>query len=46
MAGIRNIPAHEPVLSWPVGKDDCINALHLLSFLFRQLGKSVNIRPN
>jgi len=44
MAGVRNIPAHEPVLSWPIGKEDCIDALHLLSFLFRPLNKSVNIK--
>jgi len=44
MAGVRNIPAHEPILSWPIGKVDCIDALHLLSFLFRQLEKSVNLK--
>jgi uncharacterized protein (TIGR02391 family) len=44
MAGVRNISAHEPILSWPIGKEDCIDALHLLSFLYRQLDKSVNIK--
>lgn len=44
MAGVRNIPAHEPVLSWPISKEDCIDCLHLLSFLFRKLEKAVNIR--
>jgi uncharacterized protein (TIGR02391 family) len=44
MAGIRNISAHEPILSWPIGKEDCIDALHLLSFLFRQLDRAVNIK--
>lgn len=44
MAGVRNISAHEPILSWPIGKDDCIDALHLLSFLYRQLDKAVNIK--
>jgi len=44
MAGVRNIPAHEPILSWPIGKEDCLDALHLLSFNYRQLDKSVNIK--
>lgn len=44
MAGVRNISAHEPVLSWPIGKEDCVDILHLMSFLFRQLDKSVNIK--
>jgi uncharacterized protein (TIGR02391 family) len=43
-AGIRNITAHEPVLDWPIKKEDCIDILHLLSFLYRQLDKSVNIK--
>jgi uncharacterized protein (TIGR02391 family) len=44
MAGIRNITAHEPVLDWLINKDDCIDMLHLLSFLYRQLDKSVNLK--
>jgi uncharacterized protein (TIGR02391 family) len=44
MAGIRNVTAHEPVLDWPIKKDDCIDILHLLSFLYRQLDRSVNLR--
>jgi uncharacterized protein (TIGR02391 family) len=44
MAGIRNISAHEPVLDWPIKKEDCIDILHLLSFLYKQLDKSVNIK--
>ena len=44
MAGIRNITAHEPVLDWPIKKEDCIDILHLVSFLYRQLDKSVCLR--
>jgi uncharacterized protein (TIGR02391 family) len=44
MTGIRNVTAHEPILSWPIGKEDCIDLLHHLSFLYRQLVKSVNIK--
>jgi uncharacterized protein (TIGR02391 family) len=44
MAGIRNVTAHEPVLDWPIKKEDCLDMLHLLSFLYRQLDRSVNLR--
>jgi hypothetical protein len=41
----RNPPAHEPALDWPVKKEDCLDILSLLSFLFRQLEKAVYV-PN
>lgn len=44
MAGVRNITAHEPVLDWPITKEDCIDILHLVSFLYRILDRSVNIK--
>jgi uncharacterized protein (TIGR02391 family) len=44
MAGVRNIAAHEPVLDWPIKKEDCLDILHLVSFLYRQLDRSVNLR--
>jgi len=44
MAGIRNITAHEPVLDWPINREDCLDILHLASFLYRTLDRSVNIR--
>jgi len=44
MTGVRNIPAHEPILSWPIDKQDCIDYLHLLSLLFRKLDKSTNVK--
>ena len=43
-AGIRNISAHEPILTWPINKEDCIDILHLASYLFRKLDKAVNLR--
>jgi uncharacterized protein (TIGR02391 family) len=39
-AGIRNVQAHEPILDWPLSKEDCIDLLRLISFLFRQVDKS------
>lgn len=43
MAGIRNITAHEPVLDWPIRKEDCLDILHLASFLYRTLDRSVKV---
>src|SRR5260370_21708524 len=34
MRAARNPPAHEPALDWPVKKEDCLDILSLLSFLF------------
>ena len=44
MAGVRNVTAHEPVLDWPINKEDCIDILHMLSFLYRQLDKSICVQ--
>jgi uncharacterized protein (TIGR02391 family) len=41
MAAIRNPAAHEPAVDWPIGRDDCLDILGLLSFLFRKLDASV-----
>lgn len=40
MQAIRNPTAHEPALSWPINKQDCIDILSFISFLFRQLDKA------
>ncbi len=44
MRAARNPPAHQPALDWPVKKEDCLDILSLLSFLFRQLDKAVCVR--
>lgn len=44
MTGVRNITAHEPILDWPIKKEDCKDILHLISFLYRQLDKSVCLK--
>ena len=33
----RNPTAHEPAADWPVNKEDCLDLLSVVSFLFRQL---------
>lgn len=42
MAGVRNISAHEPILSWPINKEDRIDALH---FSGQSSWKSVLLFP-
>lgn len=40
MAAIRNPTAHEPALSFPIHKEDALDILALLSYLFRWLDKA------
>ena len=40
MRAIRNPTAHEPALDWPIDKQECLEILSLISFLFRQLDKA------
>lgn len=44
MSAIRNPTAHEPAISWPINKQDCLDILSLISFLYRQLDKAVYFR--
>jgi uncharacterized protein (TIGR02391 family) len=41
MAALRNPTAHEPALHWPIEKQDCLDMLSFVSFLFRQLDRAV-----
>ncbi|HBG69679.1 MAG: TIGR02391 family protein [Bacteroidetes bacterium GWF2_43_63] len=41
MSAIRNPTAHEPAITWPIDKQDCLDILSLISFLYRQLDKAV-----
>lgn len=41
MSAIRNPTAHEPAITWPIDKQDCLDILSLISFLYRQLDKSI-----
>jgi uncharacterized protein (TIGR02391 family) len=46
MQAIRNPTAHEPAICWPISKQDCLDILSLISFLFRQLDKSTYYRAD
>jgi uncharacterized protein (TIGR02391 family) len=41
MQAVRNPTAHEPALDWPIRKEDCLDLLSFVSFLFRQLDAAV-----
>jgi uncharacterized protein (TIGR02391 family) len=41
MQAMRNPTAHEPALHWPISKEDCLDMLSFVSYLFRQLDKAV-----
>jgi len=41
MRAIRNPQAHEPALDWPLDRDEAIDLLSFLNFLFRKLDKAV-----
>ncbi len=41
MQAIRNPTAHEPAIQWPISKQDCLDILGLISFLFKQLERAV-----
>jgi uncharacterized protein (TIGR02391 family) len=40
MRAMRNPTAHEPALHWPITKEDCLDMLSFVSFLFRQFDKA------
>jgi uncharacterized protein (TIGR02391 family) len=40
MQAIRNPTAHEPALDWPIAREDALDILSFLSFLFRHLDKA------
>jgi uncharacterized protein (TIGR02391 family) len=41
MEAIRNPTAHEPALLWPISRQDCLDILSFISFLFRKLDQAV-----
>lgn len=41
MRAVRNPTAHEPAIDWPINKQECLDFLSMISFLFHQLEKSV-----
>ena len=41
MNAIRNPQAHEPELNWPMSREDALDVLSLISFLFRKIESAV-----
>lgn len=41
MRAIRNPTAHEPAVDWPISREDCLDILSFVSFLFRKLDHAV-----
>jgi uncharacterized protein (TIGR02391 family) len=46
MSAIRNPTAHEPARSFPIGREDALDILSLISYLFRWLDKAVVQKEN
>jgi uncharacterized protein (TIGR02391 family) len=44
MRTVRNPTAHEPALDWPISKQECLDFLSMISFLFIQLDKAIYLR--
>jgi uncharacterized protein (TIGR02391 family) len=44
MNAVRNPQAHEPELHWPMTREDALDVLGLISFLFRKLEKALVVR--
>lgn len=40
MRAIRNPTAHEPAIDWPITKEDALDILSFISFLYRQLDRA------
>lgn len=45
MNAVRNPQAHEPELNWPMAREDALDVLALISFLFRKLENAVVFTP-
>ena len=41
MQAVRNPTAHEPAIEWPISKDDCLDILSFMSFLFKRLDEAI-----
>jgi len=44
MQAVRNPTAHETAVDWGIAKEDCLDLLSFISYLFKQLDKSVFVR--
>jgi uncharacterized protein (TIGR02391 family) len=41
MQAVRNPTSHEPAVDWPISKEDCLNFLSFMTFLFKKLDDAV-----
>ncbi|NMB83609.1 MAG: TIGR02391 family protein [Ignavibacteria bacterium] len=41
MRAVRNPTAHEPALDWSINKQECLDLLSMISFLYKQLDRAV-----
>jgi uncharacterized protein (TIGR02391 family) len=41
MRAIRNPESHEPELDWPITREDALDILSLISFLYRQIDEAI-----
>lgn len=46
MRAVRNPTSHEPAVEWPIDKQDCLDILSFISFLFRKLDEAVYYESN
>jgi uncharacterized protein (TIGR02391 family) len=46
MRAIRNPESHEPELDWPITREDALDILSLISYLYRQIDKTVFYRSS
>ena len=46
MKAIRNPTAHEPAIEWPISKEDCLNILSFMTFLFQKLDQATYYKAN
>lgn len=44
MQAVRNPTAHETAVDWEIAKEDCLDLLSFISYLFKQLDKSVFVK--
>jgi len=41
MQAVRNPTSHEPAVEWPISKEDCLDLLSFMTFLFKKLDDAV-----
>ena len=44
MKEMRNPTAHEPAIEWPINKQDCLDMLSFISYLFKQIDAAIIVK--